>query len=83
MPESRMEKVREMIKKTLPKTHLPCFDGCVLFIEEHCQGVRAACIQGMESKFHDVKKEIESMNGKLDNINIKIDQIIGNGHNEH
>jgi len=46
-------------------------------------GIRSDCLQGMEQKFQEVKKSVENMDGKLDDINDKIDQIIGNGHNKY
>jgi len=73
---SSLKKVADMIKKTMPKSQAGCFDGCILYIEEHCSGVRADCITDMNNKFKEIQGTLKDINGKLD-------QAIGNGNGEH
>ena len=74
MPE-RLSKVEDMIKKNLPKNSIKCFEGCVLYISEHCSGARDVCLRSIDSKFGEIQKSLE-------NLDRKIDLIIGNGYGE-
>lgn len=68
--EKQLERVAEMIRTTIPKTQHACFDGCVLYMDERCIGIRDACNKSMETKF-------KSIDDKLDKI---IGIIGGNGY---
>ena len=68
--EKQLERVAEMIRTTIPKTQKVCFDGCVLYINEHCIGVRDSCNKSMEARF-------KSIDAKLDKI---IGIVGGNGY---
>ena len=72
-----LEKVAIMIKKTFrTKAQIDCFDGCILYVEKHCEGVRASCVTDMNNKFKEIQDTLKDINGKLD-------QAIGNGNGEH
>ena len=68
--EKQLERVAEMIKISLPKTQHACFDGCVLYMNERCIGIRDACNKGLELRF-------KSIDEKLDRI---ISIVGGNGY---
>jgi len=74
---SKLQKVAVMIKKTFhTKDQIDCFDGCIMYVEEQCTGLRNECVKGMESKFTEIQKSLITINGKLD-------KAIGNGNGEH
>lgn len=64
-----LQKVADMIKKTFHnKAQVDCFDGCVLYIDEHCRGIRSECKQGMELKFSLIQESLKGINDKIDRI---------------
>lgn len=75
--DAKLQKVADMIKKTLhTKSQVDCFDGCVLYIDEHCTGIRNSCMAEMNNKFTEIKDSLVKIEGKLD-------RAIGNGNGEH
>lgn len=58
----QLEKVAKMIKKTFhTKNQEDCFNGCTLYVEEHCTTVRAECTKGLEDKFEKIDKKLETI----------------------
>lgn len=58
----QLQKVAEMIKKTFhTKAQNDCFDGCTLFIEEHCTAVRSECTKSLEEKFGKIDDKLETI----------------------
>jgi len=68
----KMQRIAEMIRKTFTtEQEKNCFDGCMLYVNEHCIGMRDSCIKELDIKF-------ESIDKKLDKI-INIVGVNGNG----
>jgi hypothetical protein len=62
MTENRMQKVKEMIRKTLKtENQKDCFDVCTLYVDEHCIGVRTACILDLNNRFLELKSVLEDI----------------------
>jgi len=56
----KMKHVKDMIRKTFrTDEELNCFDGCTLYIEEHCAGIRNACVLEMNQKFEEIKDVLD------------------------
>lgn len=65
----QLEKVAEMIKKTFrTKRQEDCFDGCTLYIEEHCTAVRLECVKNLEDKFDKIDKKLEIIKNDVKDI---------------
>lgn len=68
----KMKQVADLIRKTFKSDgEKNCFDGCILYINEHCVGMRDICVKEMDLKFQTIDK-------KLDMI-IQIVGVNGNG----
>lgn len=67
--DSNLQKVAEMIKKTFhKKEQVDCFDGCVLYVNEHCIGVRAACVKEIGDKFINIKSLLDDISKDVKSI---------------
>jgi len=74
----QLQKVAEMIKKTFhTKNQKDCFDGGVLYIEEHCATVRVDCMKGLEEKFEKINKNLNTIKQKV----IDIERVVGRNGN--
>lgn len=58
---SQLQRVVDMIKKTMPADQSPCFDGCVLYINEHCMGIRSSCMEDMNIKFKAISDKLDKI----------------------
>lgn len=58
----QLQKVAEMIKKTFhTKNQEDCFNGCTLYIEEHCTAIRLECTKNLENKFNKIDGKLETI----------------------
>jgi len=70
----QLQKVAAMIKKTFhTNNQKDCFDGTVLYIEEHCETVRTECMKGLEEKFDKIDKKLDIIKQKT----IDIEKVVG------
>lgn len=69
----QLQKVAEMIKKTFhTKQQEDCFNGCTLYIEEHCATIRSVCMKGMERRFKEVCDKLDVINSNIKDIKKEI-----------
>lgn len=65
----QLQKVAEMIKKTFhTKQQNDCFDGSVLYTEEHCTITRALYTKGIETKFVEIQSQLKAIGSDIKDI---------------
>ncbi|MHA1302209.1 MAG: hypothetical protein ACTSPI_00715 [Candidatus Heimdallarchaeaceae archaeon] len=76
---SQLQKVAEMIKKTFhTKEQEDCFDGCILYVEEHCADARLICMKQLEEKFDKIDKKLDN----IDRCTQEIKKVVGINGND-
>ena len=60
--EKHLEKVVQMIRKTFTtEQERNCFDGCLLYIDEHCKAKSSIYDEKYEERFKEIKEKLDTI----------------------